>query len=133
MGVEPHLVWWQWSLVPLVALIFFGLFVLVARAVRLGTRKTVDLLSRLVPRPAAYVGGLVIVVVVIVGAIQGFLLRGILNFAENAASLADQSTSPGIVRPTSPLLSGSPASLESWDSLGAKGRDFIGQVTTSGE
>lgn len=32
---------------------------------------------------------------------------------------------PTLARPTSPLRSGSPASLMSWESLGAKGRDFV--------
>jgi uncharacterized membrane protein len=37
------------------------------------------------------------------------------------------------VRPELPTLSGSPASLETWDSLGAKGRDFIGKAPSSAQ
>ncbi|MER5866429.1 alpha/beta-hydrolase family protein [Kitasatospora sp. NPDC002040] len=133
VGLDPRISWWQWALVLPAALLLTALLVLVARLVRLGTRAIARQLGRVVPARTAAVGAVVLAAVLVVGLVQGFLLRGLLDAAESAAALTDRSTSPGIVRPALPTLSGSPASLESWDSLGAKGRDFIGRATTAGQ
>ncbi|GAA1166684.1 putative membrane protein [Kitasatospora gansuensis] len=133
VGLDPRVSWWQWALVLPVALLLAALLVLIARLVRLGTRMIARQFGRVIPPWAAATGAVLVAAVLVVGLVQGFLLRGLLNVAESAASLTDRSTSPGIVRPTLATLSGSPASLEDWDSLGAKGRDFIGQATTAGQ
>lgn len=129
VALSPGVSGWTWSLVPLVALVVCALLVLLARALRLGTRYLAGMLQRAVPAPIAYGVGVVLVAVVVVGVAQGFLLNAALSAAESAAELADRGTAPGIVQPALPTLSGSPASLESWESLGAQGRNFIGQAT----
>lgn len=133
MGMYPHVVWWQWLLVPVASALLCALFVLVARSVRLGTRTLARWLSRLIPLRLAMAAAGVVAVVIIVGIVQGFLVRGVLHVAENAASLANGSTSAGIVRPELTTLSGGPESLETWESLGAKGRDFIGKAPSSAQ
>lgn len=130
MGMDPHTVWWQWTIAVILAFVLCAAFVTVGRAVRLGTRTIARPLARVIPARIALVTAAALVTVVVVGVVQGFLIRGLLSVAESSASLADSGTSPGIVRPTLPTLSGSPESLVSWDSLGSKGRDFIGQTPT---
>src|SRR5579859_7532102 len=120
MEMTPHVIWWQWMLVPITSFILCALLVVVGRSVRLGTRAVARGLSRLMPGWAATSIAAVLAVVVIVGIVQGFLVRGVLRAAENGASLANGGTSAGIVRPELPTLSGGPASLETWESLGAK-------------
>ena len=133
VALPPQVPWWQWLLVPVVALVVGGLLVLLARSLRLGTRTLVRLLRRVVPAPLAYPVGVAVIVVVVVGVAQGFLLSAVLSVIEDAASLADHGTEPGIVQPLLPTLSGSPASHESWDSLGRQGRNFVGQATPRAE
>ncbi|MFD7732131.1 alpha/beta hydrolase [Kitasatospora phosalacinea] len=133
VGMDPRTTWWQWALVLPVALLLGALLVLCARAVRLGTRWLRRILGRAVPNWAAAAGAAALAAVLVVGFVEGFLLRGLLDLAERGAALTDRSTTPGIVRPTSPTLSGSPASYESWASLGAKGRDFIGSAPTAAQ
>ncbi|MGW2276539.1 alpha/beta hydrolase [Streptomyces sp. NPDC001770] len=133
VGMEPGVVWWQWALVPFVALLLCGLLVTLARSVRLGTRTLARPLERLVPRPWALMVAASVAVVVVVGVVQGFLLRGLVDLVESSASLTNGSTSEGIVRPLLPTLSGSPSSLESWSSLGKNGRDFVGHASTRAE
>ena len=128
--LPAHVPWLGWSVVPLVALVVGGLLVLVARLLRLGTGLIARALSPRVPRPVGYGLGIVLLAVVVTGVVQGFLLSAALDVAENAASLADSGTAPGIVQPTLPTLSGSPASAESWDSLGLQGRNFVGEAPT---
>ncbi|MFC9324535.1 alpha/beta hydrolase [Kitasatospora sp. NPDC057015] len=131
--LPPEVSWWRWSLVPVVALLVLALIVLVARLLRLGTRIVVHALDRVVPRPVALGAGVAVVVFLVVGFVQGFLLSGVLDVVESAASLADEGTTPGVVQPQLPTLSGSPASLESWQSLGSKGRDFVAGAATREE
>ncbi|MFC1417664.1 alpha/beta hydrolase [Streptacidiphilus cavernicola] len=133
VALPPQLPWWQWVLVPLVAVAVGGLLVLLARSLRLGARALARVLRRVAPAPVAYAAGAALVAVVVVGVVQGFLLSGVLSAIESGASLADRGTSPGIVRPDLPTLSGSPVSYESWDSLGNQGRNFVGQASTRDE
>ncbi|MGW4804155.1 alpha/beta hydrolase [Kitasatospora sp. NPDC004272] len=133
VGMDPRISWWQWALVLPVALLLGALLVLCARAVRLGTRWLRRILGRAVPHWAAAAGAAALAVVLVVGFVEGFLLRGLLDLAERGAALADRSTTPGTVRPTSPTLSGSPASYESWAGLGAKGRDFVAGAPTAAQ
>ncbi|WP_033258311.1 MULTISPECIES: alpha/beta-hydrolase family protein [Kitasatospora] len=133
VGMDPRISWWQWALVLPVALLLGALLVLCARTVRLGTDRLRAVLGRAVPNWAAAAGAAALATVLVVGFVEGFLLRGLLDLAERGAALTDRSTSPGTVRPTSPTLSGSPASYESWDSLGAKGRDFVGNAPTAAQ
>ncbi len=129
----PHVSWWSWWLVPVVALLVGGVLVLVARLLRLGTGLVAHSLSPLVPLPVAYTMGVALVVFVTVGVVQGFLLSAAVDVAESAASLTDSGTPPGIVQPKLATLSGSPASGESWDSLGFRGREFVGETPTRAE
>ncbi|MEU9339768.1 alpha/beta hydrolase [Streptomyces sp. NPDC048278] len=127
--LPPHIVWWQWALVPVVAAFVATLLLLLARTVRFGTRIAARAFDALVPRPVAYATGVVLAAFVIVGVVQGFLLRAALDAIESGASLADQGTTEGVHRPGLPTLSGSPESAAPWDTLGAKGRDFVGTAT----
>ncbi|GAA2264940.1 alpha/beta hydrolase [Kitasatospora cystarginea] len=131
--MDPLIAWWEWVLVLPLTAVLFAVFVLVARALRLGTRQLARLIARVVPARWATAAAAVLAAVLVVGFVQGFLLRGLLTMVESGASATDLGTSPGIVRPELATLSGSPASLESWDSLGSKGRDFIGKAPTAAE
>ncbi|MFD4596631.1 alpha/beta hydrolase [Streptomyces sp. NPDC058464] len=127
--LPPHILWWQWALVPVVAALVGTLLLLAGRTVRLGTRVVARAFGAHLPRPFAYATGVALAAFVIVGVVQGFLLRAALDAIESAASLADQGTAKGVHRPGLPTLSGSPDSAAPWDTLGAKGRDFVGTAT----
>ncbi|MFF4899851.1 alpha/beta hydrolase [Streptomyces sp. NPDC001068] len=130
VSLPPQVVWWQWTLVPFVAALVGTVLLLIGRTVRLGTRLVSHPLGRQIPRPVAYATGVALAAFVIAGIVQGFLLRGALDAVESAASLADQGTAEGVHRPDLPTLSGTPRSAAPWDTLGARGRDFVGTATT---
>ncbi|MEV5955909.1 alpha/beta-hydrolase family protein [Streptomyces sp. NPDC051987] len=127
--LPPHLVWWQWTLVPFVAALVGTLLLLAARTARLCTRVVAHVFDVLLPRAVAYATGVVLAAFVIVGVVQGFLLRAALDAIESGASLADQGTTEGVHQPRLSTLSGSPDSAAPWDTLGAKGRDFVATAT----
>ncbi|WP_371164062.1 alpha/beta-hydrolase family protein [Buchananella felis] len=67
----------------------------------------------------------VAVVLALVFVFNGVVLRGLMERGYELFRAADAGTDPGFTAPFSPLRSGSPASLESWESLGRKGRVFV--------
>ena len=66
-----------------------------------------------------------LVVTLAVGLATGFADQVVLRLADLAFSADNNGNLPGVTRPLSPLRSGSPASLVSWDSLGLQGRQFV--------
>ncbi|RKN47280.1 hypothetical protein D7294_02035 [Streptomyces hoynatensis] len=129
----PPTLTWHSLMIALISLAVLALLLLVARAIRLGTRTLTRLLNRFVPWPVAVALGLVLsTTFVVIGTRDVVWDRGVLEIADRIAAAKDHSTDPGVVRPYSPLLSGSPDSLIAWDDLGNKGRTFTG-TALSGE
>ena len=50
------------------------------------------------------------------------------DWANSSFGTFDTETPPGVVQPTSASVSGSPASLVPWDTLGYEGRNFTGSA-----
>ncbi|MBO8202396.1 alpha/beta-hydrolase family protein [Streptomyces smyrnaeus] len=127
----PETLTWHSMMIALIAMAICFALVAVGRAVRLGTRVLIRLLGRFVPRPVAIVVGLLVSATVVVFGTRDVVFdRGIIDVAARLAENTDKSTKDGIVRPTSPLVSGSSASLVRWDELGYEGRNFTGSSLT---
>lgn len=77
--------------------------------------------------PPRFVGGAsLLLTLTTVSIVTERLVRGrILEQAIERAEAANRFISPTVPRPSSPLRSGSPASLETWQSLGAPGRKIV--------
>src|SRR5262249_43308196 len=73
MTMDPRTVWWQWTLASILAFVLCALFVLLGRAVRLGTRTLARPLARVIPTRIALLTAAAVVTVVVVGVVQGFL------------------------------------------------------------
>ncbi len=124
VGIEPDSSW-DYPGVFVVGVVVFLLGLVIGR----GLRRLVDLLYRLgdrfLPAPVAMGVSALIVTVVVVLMIEGILSTEISRIANGSAVVVDESTADGVVQPTSPTRSGSPQSLESWESLGREGRTFV--------
>ncbi|MFI7272432.1 alpha/beta hydrolase [Streptomyces sp. NPDC049879] len=130
----PPTLTWHSLMIALISLVVLALLLLVARSIRLGTRLLTRLLGRFVPWPVAVALGLALsTTVVVIGARDVVWDRGVLGIASRLAAAKDNSTDPGVMRPFSPALSGSPDSLIDWDDLGNKGRTFTGTALTAAE
>lgn len=114
-----------YSVVVALALVVALVVLQVGRGIRVLGRWVRNALLRVVPRPVAAVGSLVLVAVLLVFTVQGIVDRGIVGAAESTAELTDKSTAPGVEQPTAPERSGSPGSPEAWDTLGREGRTFV--------
>jgi uncharacterized membrane protein len=126
MGVTDH----NLALVvlsPVVAVLFFVLFLLIGRAVRRLYRWLASLLSRWVGKRAAAATGWILAFTTVWLLVTGVLLDGLVTAMDQAFSVRDTSTKETTVKPTTALRSGGPGSLVPWDSLGRQGRAFTGE------
>lgn len=101
------------------ARLFHDLYLMVTRRLR-----------RFVPLLAAKLVASAVVTALAAGLFSGVVYRGLIHVADTTFSSVDHGNYPGVVQPTSPLRSGSPASLVPWDSLGREGRAFVSSGPT---
>lgn len=83
-------------------------------------------LVRVVPQRLSGPLAAVIVVALLGGVNDGLILRGVVTAANSAFGAVNGTTDSWVSRPALPERSGSPASLVPWDSLGRRGREFVG-------
>ena len=125
MGVTDDNVAWVVA-APLVALLMFGLLLLIGRGVRRLYRRLARFLDRWIgPHAAAAVGWMLAACLVYLF-VTGILLEGLASLADKAFSVRDTITEEGITQPATSLRSGGPDSLVAWDTLGRQGRNFAG-------
>ena len=116
-----------------VALLTFAVLLLIGRLLRLATRRIARMLGRWVPKPVAYGTGILVVVLLVVGFVDGVLREQLVALADRAASVTNGGTNIGALAPITPLRSGSPVSEAGWRTLGLQGRDFVGTGPATGE
>ena len=104
----------------------FLVILLAARLMRLFTRTLNTWLARRVPEPLAVVGGLSLSVFLIVGTMSNVVAPTTMDVVNRSFSIANDTTTAGVTQPLSAMKSGSPTSAVPWDTMGTKGRDFVG-------
>ncbi|MDF2144894.1 alpha/beta-hydrolase family protein [Knoellia sp. p5-6-4] len=118
---------------PVIAVLFFLLFLLIGRAVRRLYRWLASLLGRWVGKRAAAATGWILAFTTVWLLVTGVLLDGLVTAMDQAFSVRDTATKEGTTQPTSALRSGAPGSLVEWESLGREGRAFTGQGPTAND
>jgi uncharacterized membrane protein len=124
MGMTGPVVW-DVGLILVGGALVAALLVLLARVIRLGSRRLGRTLGRFVPRRLAYLSGAVVVGLIVAGLVQGVLWDGFIGAMNRVSALGNGGTAPGVVQPVDPARSGSPASLAAWSTLGVEGRNFV--------
>ena len=101
---------------PMVAvtLVLFGLLFLIGRLVGHGVVLVDRLLARRLPRLLAHGITAAVLVVAAVVLTRDVVVDGFLDWADKRFGQSDTTTPPGVVAPTTPTASGSPASLVPW-------------------
>jgi uncharacterized membrane protein len=90
-------------------------------------------LNRHIPRPVAIAVTAVIVVVVGFVVTNNVVAHRFTSWANDKFGTFDTTTPPGVTQPTSSLVSGSPASLVPWNTLGYEGRSFVATATSESD
>ncbi|MFD6894241.1 alpha/beta hydrolase [Rhodococcus sp. NPDC060086] len=119
--------------VLLVSLVVALLLIAVARLLRFEVVWLSAISARFLPDSVAKVAATIVVALVLVVVFDRGVYRGILSVAETSAAASDHGTAEGVSRPTAPERSGSPDSLEAWDTLGREGRTFVSGGPTTDE
>ena len=112
------------AVVALVLILLGRLFLWVAGVVR---RR----LARHVPERISKFVGLVVAVALFWGIVDGVLLRGFFNAADDLFATRDALLEPEYPAPTDPLGTGSAGSLVDWEALGRAGREFVASGPTA--
>lgn len=123
----------SYLLVLPIALVIAIVILAAARGIRSGTSALTRLGGRVVPVRIARLLAVAVVVAIGLASINGVLHRGIITAADRSARIADQGTAEGVTQPVAAERSGSPASTQSWDSLGSEGRTFVAGGPTAEE
>jgi uncharacterized membrane protein len=112
---------------PVIAVLFFCLFLAIGRGLRGLYRWLAKLLNRWIGQRAARGVGWILVVGLTYVVVSGVLLQGFVNLMNTAYGTRDTKTAEGIHQPTTSLRSGGSGSLIPWNTLGWQGRNFIGK------
>ena len=104
----------------------FLFFLAIGRTIRAFDRWLHRLFGRRVPVPVAAAASVLSVGAIAFWAWTGLLYPTLLGAANDMFEALNDTTSDTSVEPASELRSGGPGSLVSWESLGRKGREFIG-------
>lgn len=119
----------DWVMALALAALIAVLFLAIARGLRVATHQLAEAAGHVLPKTVATIIAVLVVVLATAWITDSVLLhRGMQAFAGVAAQVNTAPT--GRSAPTSPLRSGGPGSLESWDGLGYQGQMFVTSAPT---
>jgi uncharacterized membrane protein len=124
MGV-PRLHWYNYIQAGLLAVVILFAFVeigqLIGRLVRFLARQ----LGRVAPPRVSFVITVILVLTVGIALLNGVVVRGGMSVLNKTFSAVNDEMDPNHPPPTTPLRSGGPGSLVSWETMGHQGRIFM--------
>lgn len=124
MGV-PRLRWYNYIQAGVIGVLMLFVFVEVGQLIgRLG-RFLARQLSRVAPPRVSFVVVLVLLISLGVSILNGVVIRGGMSLLNKSFSAVNDEMDPNKPPPSTPLRSGGPGSLVSWDSMGHQGRIFM--------
>ena len=121
----PRKVWFAQTVGVLTGLSFFVATVLLIRLISHGIRTLYTGLHRFIAQPVLAVVVVALSVALLLWATNNVIVRTTANGVAHIMAQTNAETAAGRTPPTSPLRSGSPASLQTWDSLGREGKDVV--------
>ena len=124
MGVA-HLKWYDYPLTAILSFIALFTVVEIGQAIRLLVRFLVGQLDRIVPFRLSATIVVVLLVVLTITVLNGVVIKFAMRTMNNTFASVNNEMNPDTTQPTTPLRSGGPQSLVSWESLGHQGRIFI--------
>ncbi len=124
MGVG-HLKWYDYPVAAALSLVVLFTFVEIGQFIRLLVRFLVGEVDRVAPFRLSATIVVVALTVLTITLLNGVVLKFAMRTMNNTFASANNEMSPDTAAPKTPLRSGGPQSLVSWDSLGREGRIFI--------
>ncbi|MDT5116465.1 MAG: hypothetical protein QOE30_2204 [Mycobacterium sp.] len=124
MGVA-HLKWYDYPLTAILSLIVLFTVVEIGQAIRMLVSFLVGQLDRIAPFRVSATIVVVLLVVLTITLLNGVVIKFTMRTLNNTFASVNNEMNPDTTQPTTPLRSGGPQSLVSWESLGHQGRIFI--------
>ncbi|ETA05426.1 alpha/beta-hydrolase family protein [Gordonia alkanivorans] len=117
--------WTAYPQIAIICVVVFFLLILIGQAWGDGVVWLVRTMNRFAPPRISAVAAIVVAILVTVFVLNGVVANyGMKALNSTFASVNDETTADS-KPPTSPLRSGGPGSLVTWDSLGRQGRIFV--------
>lgn len=124
MGVS-RLRFWDHPLAAVLSLVVLFALVEVGQLIRRLVRFLVGKLNRVAPPRVSAVVVVVLLLALTIAILNGVVVRGAMSAINNTFATVNDETDPDTPAPDTPLRSGGPQSLVSWESLGHQGRIFV--------
>jgi uncharacterized membrane protein len=125
MGV-PQLQWFNYLQAAVLSVVFLFVFVEIGQLVGRLVRYLVRQLNRVAPPRVSIVVVVALLIAANIAIINGIVVRGAMSVMNTTFSKVNNELDPNRPAPSTPLRSGGPGSLVSWESLGHQGRIFVG-------
>ena len=122
----PRLTFWEHPLTAVLAIVFLFAFVELGQLVGRLVRYLVRQLDRIAPPRVSAVVVVTLLLVLTIALLNGVVARVAMSALNNTFESVNNEEDPDNPAPDTPLRSGGPQSLVSWESLGHQGRVFVG-------
>lgn len=129
MGV-PRLKWYNYPQAALLSVIVLFVLVEIGQLVGKLVRFLVRQLNRIAPPRVSFVVVVALLLGLTIALLNGVVVRAAMSTLNNTFAAVNNELDPNNPAPTSPLRSGGPGSLVSWESLGHQGRIFVASGPT---
>ena len=124
MGV-PRLKWFNYPQAGLIAVIVLFLFVEIGQLIGKLIRYLVRQLNRVAPPRVSFVVVVALLLGLSIALLNGVVVRGAMGVLNKTFASVNDEMDPNNPAPTTPLRTGGPGSLVSWNTLGHQGRIFV--------
>lgn len=121
----PRLGFWDHPLTAVLSIVMLFLLVEIGQLIGRLVRFLVRQLERFAPPRVSAVVVVALLIALTVALLNGIVVRFAMSTINRTFSAVNDETDPDFAAPTSPLRSGGPQSLASWESLGHQGRVFV--------
>jgi uncharacterized membrane protein len=129
MGV-PHLKWHDYPLAAILAVVMLFVFVEIGQLVGRLVHFLVRQLERVAPPRFSAAVVVILLVALTIALLNGIVVRFAMSTLNSTFAAVNNEGGADAAAPTTPLRSGGPGSLVSWDSLGNQGRIFMANGPT---
>ncbi|MGV0642260.1 alpha/beta-hydrolase family protein [Mycolicibacterium sp. XJ2546] len=121
----PRMGFWDHVLTAVLSIVVLFVLVEIGQLIGRLVRFLVHQLGRFAPPRVSAVVVVVLLLALSIALLNGVVVRFAMSTINNTFSAVNDETDPDFAAPTSPLRSGGPQSLDSWESLGHQGRIFV--------
>jgi uncharacterized membrane protein len=121
----PRMGFWDHPLTAVLSVVVLFVFVEIGQLIGRLVRYLVRQLDRFAPPRVSAVIVVALLLALTIALLNGIVVRFAMSTINSTFSAANDETDPDFPAPTSPLRSGGPNSLVSWESLGHQGRVFV--------